>query len=243
MESKKIVIGNLKMNFLAQEITAYLKKLEKMDCGKRVILCPSTIYLPYFVGKNFELGIQNISAFESGAYTGEVSAQQAKSIRVHYCLVGHSERRIHFQETDEMIREKIRQALKEKLKVVLCVGETETEKDELKTYKVLKKQIRTALRSFSGKELSDVIIAYEPVWAIGTGKVPSNTEISYTIGFIKAIVKELFDVEVAVLYGGSITEKNIAQLNKIENVDGFLVGSTSLNADKFKKIIEVVVTQ
>lgn len=243
MVSKKIVVGNMKMNLTAQEINQYLKEFEKKEISKNVVICPSTIYLPYFVGKKFQVGIQNVAAYEMGAYTGEVAAKQAKSIKVDYAIIGHSERRSYFHESDDIIREKITLALKEKLKVILCIGETEEERDSLKTYKVLKKQLKTALQGLDYKEVFNIVIAYEPVWAIGTGRVPSNLEIHDTIAFIKEIVEELTQHKLPVLYGGSVTDTNIKTLNKIENVDGYLVGGASTKVDKFMKIIEVVVPQ
>ncbi len=243
MASKKLVVGNMKMNLTAQEVNKYLKAMEKVNTNGQVVICPSTLYLPYFVGKNFQVGIQNIAAYESGAYTGEVSAKQAKSIRMSYTIIGHSERRAYFHETDEIVHQKIGMALEQNLKVILCIGETEAERDALKTYPVLKKQIKAALKGLESKEVSKIVIAYEPVWAIGTGRVPSNQEIQDTITFIKDIVKEISQVDISVLYGGSVTDTNIAKLNKIENVDGYLVGGASTKADQFQKIIEVVVTQ
>ena len=243
MASKRIVVGNMKMNLTAQEINKYLKVIEKKEYNNQVIFCPSSLYLPYFVGKTYGVGIQNIAAYENGAYTGEISELQAKSMHLDCTLIGHSERREYFKETDEVVRQKIKLSLQANLKVILCIGETEEERDSLKTYKVLKKQIVNALKGFEEKELKKIIIAYEPIWAIGTGKTPSNEEIKDTISFIKDIVKDSLHINMSVLYGGSVNEKNIASLNQIENIDGYLVGGASTKADKFMKIIEVVVNQ
>lgn len=243
MANKRIVVGNMKMNLTAPEINKYVKALEKKNYNKQVILCPSSLYLPFFVGKSYGVGIQNVAAFEMGAYTGEISAEQAKSMRLDCTIIGHSERRGYFKETDEIVHQKIELSLKANLKVILCIGETEEERDSLKTYKVLKKQIINALKGFDEKELKKIIIAYEPIWAIGTGKTPSNDEIRDTIAFIKEIVKSNVHTNMSVLYGGSVNEKNIASLNQIENIDGYLVGGASTKVDKFMKIIEVVVNQ
>lgn len=243
MANKRIVVGNMKMNLTAPEITKYVKAIEKKEYNKQVIICPSSLYLPYFIGKSYGVGIQNIAAYENGAYTGEVSASQAKSMRLDCTIIGHSERREYFKETDEIVHQKITLSLEANLKVILCIGETEEERDSLKTYKVLKKQIVSALKGFDEKDLKKIIIAYEPIWAIGTGKTPSNDEIKDTIAFIKEIVKSSFQVNMSVLYGGSVNEKNITSLNQIENIDGYLVGGASTKVDKFMKIIEVVVTQ
>ena len=243
MASKRIVVGNMKMNLTAQEINKYLKVIEKKEYNNQVIFCPSSLYLPYFVGKTYGVGIQNIAAYENGAYTGEISALQAKSMHLDCTLIGHSERREYFKETDEVVRQKIKLSLQANLKVILCIGETEEERDSLKTYKVLKKQIVNALKGFEEKELKKIIIAYEPIWAIGTGKTPSNDEIQDTISFIKEIVKGIASINISVLYGGSVNEKNITTLNQIESIDGYLVGGASTKAEKFMKIIEVVVNQ
>ena len=243
MASKKIVVGNMKMNLTASEINKYIKVLDKKELNNQVIICPSSLYLPYFLGKSYGVGIQNIAAYEMGAYTGEISASQAKSMGLDCAIIGHSERRGYFKETDEVVHQKIELSLQANLKVILCIGEKEEERDSLKTYKVLKKQIVNALKGFDEKELKKIVIAYEPIWAIGTSKTPSNEEIRDTVSFIKDIVKTTFNVNMSVLYGGSVSEKNIASLNKIENINGYLVGGASTKADKFIKIIEVVVNQ
>ncbi len=243
MANKRIVVGNMKMNLTTTEINKYIKALDKKEFNNQVIICPSSLYLPYFLGKGYGVGIQNIAAYEMGAYTGEISASQAKSMRLDCAIIGHSERREYFKETDEIVHQKIELSLQANLKVILCIGETEEERDSLKTYKVLKKQIVSALKGLDEKELKKIIIAYEPIWAIGTSKTPSNDEIRDTVSFIKDIVKGTFNVNMSVLYGGSVNEKNIASLNQIENINGYLVGGASTKADKFMKIIEVVVNQ
>ncbi len=243
MANKKIVVGNMKMNLTAKEIDQYLKELEKKNYGSDVVFCPSALYIPYFLGHDFLVGIQNIAAYEKGAYTGEISATQAKSMKISYAIIGHSERREYFQETDEVVATKIRLAQAEDLNVILCVGESLQEREAFETYKVLKRQVKAALQGMEKENISKVIIAYEPIWAIGTGKVPSNNEIEDTVSFLKDIILELFHTEIPVLYGGSVTDENIQELNKIPNVDGYLVGGASTKIEKFNKIIEVVVTQ
>jgi triosephosphate isomerase len=243
MENKKLVVGNMKMNLSATEINKYLKIIDKKEYNKQVIFCPSNIYLPYFIGNKYGVGIQNISEYESGAYTGEVSALQVSSMKIDYVLVGHSERREYYKETDDLVRTKLAIALKSKLKVILCIGETEAERDSLSTYKVLKHQLTVALKGMDNEYYKNIIIAYEPVWSIGTGKVPTNTEIEDTITFIKKMVMDLCNTNIRVLYGGSVNDENIEDLNTIPNVDGYLVGGASIKLDKFNKIIEVVVNQ
>lgn len=243
MENRKIVVGNMKMNLDANDINKYLKSIKNNDYNKQVVFCPSSIYLPYFIDNKYGVGIQNISQYDNGAYTGEISANQAVSMKIDYVIIGHSERREYFLETDEIVRKKIDLALNHKLKIILCIGETEAERDNLNTYKVLKKQITSALKGIDNSNYKNIIIAYEPIWSIGTGKVPNNTEIEDTISFIKKIIDDLWKFDIRVLYGGSVNEKNINNLNNIPNIGGYLVGGASTDPNKFKKIIEVVVNQ
>ena len=240
---KKIVVGNMKMNLEAMEIEDYLMEINIMDYNKQVVFCPSSLYLPYFIGRNYEVGSQNIAPYEEGAYTGEISAAQLVSMGIGCTLIGHSERREHFKETDEVVRKKTEIALKSNLKVILCIGETEDERDDDKTYKVLQRQITTALKGIAEEYHNKLIIAYEPIWAIGTGRTPTNIEIEDAISFIKTIVEELWFKDMKVIYGGSVSDENIIILEQIENIGGYLVGGASIDPVRFKKIIEVVVNQ
>lgn len=241
MENKKLVVGNMKMNLTALEINNYVKELDKKNYNEQVVLAPSFIYLPYFIGKSYGCASQNIAVHEIGAYTGEVSAKQIASLKVDYTIIGHSERRTYYGETDDIVRTKIELANRENLKIILCIGETLEERDAIKTYDVLKNQLTAALKGLRYNQ--NIIIAYEPVWAIGTGKVPTNHEIEDTIRFIKEISKQITGNNLKILYGGSVNEKNITKLNEIPNVDGYLVGGASNEIEKFNKIIEVVVNQ
>jgi len=225
------------------EIEDYLMEMNIMDYNKQVVFCPSSLYLPYFIGRNYEVGSQNIAPYEEGAYTGEISAAQLVSMGIGCTLIGHSERREHFKETDEVVRKKTEIALKSNLKVILCIGETEDERDDDKTYKVLQRQITTALKGIAEEYHNKLIIAYEPIWAIGTGRTPTNIEIEDAISFIKTIVEELWFKDMKVIYGGSVSDENIIILEQIENIGGYLVGGASIDPVRFKKIIEVVVNQ
>jgi len=225
------------------EIEDYLMEINIMDYNKQVVFCPSSLYLPYFIGRNYEVGSQNIAPYEEGAYTGEISAAQLVSMGIGCTLIGHSERREHFKETDEVVRKKTEIALKSNLKVILCIGETEDERDDDKTYKVLQRQITTALKGIAEEYHNKLIIAYEPIWAIGTGRTPTNIEIEDAISFIKTIVEELWFKDMKVIYGGSVSDENIIILEQIENIGGYLVGGASIDPVRFKKIIEVVVNQ
>lgn len=244
MENKKLVVGNMKMNLTASEIESYVKEIDEKNYNKQVVFCPSSLYLPYFVGKSYGCGIQNIAAYDMGAYTGEVAAKQVASMNIDYTIIGHSERREYFNETDEIVRTKLELALQqENLKVILCIGETLEERETGKTNEVLERQLTSALNGLDNDYFTRIVLAYEPVWAIGTGKVPTNQDIEDTIAFIKNVVSNITDDTVMVLYGGSVNDQNIANLNEIPNVDGYLVGGASNKLEKFNKIIEVVVNQ
>ena len=228
---EKLIVGNFKNYMTANDTANYLKQAEKIN-GKNIVLCPSNIYIPYFLKKDFKVGIQNIASNE-GTYTGEISSNQAKSLGINYVIVGHSERRSNFNETNSEINSKIKEALKENLNVILCIGETIDEKDN--TIEILEKQIIECLKDI---ELNNIVIAYEPVWAIGTGLTPTPNDIDRITNNIKDIVKKLSTEDIKVLYGGSVNSSNIKDI--IELTDGVLIGKASTDIAEFLKIIEVV---
>lgn len=238
METNKYVVGNLKMAMKKDDIAVYLKKINDKIFSNQVVIIPSSIYVPYFLNQYYRVGLQDVHFESSGPYTGEVSPAQAKSMGVSCALVGHSERKKFFKDTDTVINKKVLESLANGISVILCIGETSEERDMLKTDRVLKKQINHALRYV--KNFGQVMIAYEPIWAIGTRVVPKNSEIEKTVQYIKDLVKKEYDTDIKVLYGGSVDEKNIHQINKIKNLNGVLVGNSSTDADKFLHIIEVV---
>lgn len=238
--NKKMVIGNHKNYMVVSDISKYLKKINDEIDSKNVVICPSNIYIPYFLKQSYSVGIQNVFIRSEGSYTGEITSKQAKSIGINYAIIGHSERRIYFDEIDSDINKKIVDALRYNIKVILCVGETLEEKNMLKTARVLKKQLSLGLRNIDN--FDNIIIAYEPVWAIGSNIIPSNIDISKTAQFIKETVKSLYNYEdISVLYGGSVNSKNIRNINKIEELSGVLVGKASTDSNEFLKIIEVVI--
>lgn len=227
---EKLIVGNFKNYMTSTDVATYLKQIDLIN-GENIILCPSNIYIPYFLKRNFKVGIQNIC--NDGTYTGEISVKQAKSMGIFSSIIGHSERRINFNETNEIVNSKIKEALKENLNVILCIGETIDEKDN--AIEVLEKQIIECLKDI---ELNNIVIAYEPVWAIGTGIIPTVDEIEFITNEIKKIVNETFDADVKVLYGGSVNGNNISDIIKV--VDGVLIGKASTDMVEFLKIIEVV---
>lgn len=221
---QKIIMANHKMNLNLNDIHEYLKKLQNYK--KNIIVFPTSIYLPYFINDGYKVGIQNIYKNNIGAYTGEVSAMQAKKIGVDYVLIGHSERR-RLGDNNELIKEKIRSALKNNLTVVLCVGETASERENGDTLKVIEKELSVL------EGTDNIIVSYEPEWSIGNKKIPSSDCLKKVVNFIKKCYN------VRVLYGGSVNVETIRKLQEIEQLDGYLIGEASLDAEEFIKIIEV----
>ncbi len=244
---KKLIVGNFKMNTTVKEFAVYLDKfLPKVkDSKSDVVLC-----LPYthlmlasqkLVSTEVNFGSQNISIDTSGAHTGEVSANMVKDLGATYTIIGHSEIRKRFKETNEQVNQKIINALGVNLKVILCIGETKTEKNANKTAAVLKKQIDIALKGLYENELKNIIIAYEPCWAIGTGNVASSKDIENAVKTIRKVIEEDFSEKAAekmlVLYGGSTKLENFNSILKVKGVNGLLVGGACLDADVFAKMV------
>lgn len=236
MESK-LIVGNIKMNMKFGELSNYLNYFKNIN-KDNVVICPSYIYIPYFLNYNFNVGSQNVCAYEDGGYTGEVSAKQLASIGVKYTIIGHSERRIKLNESNKEINEKIKKSLEANLKVILCIGETLEELNLLKRETVLKRQIIDSL--YNIEDLSNIVIAYEPVWSIGTNKLLSINELEEIIKYIKELVYHMYKTDIKVIYGGSINERNVDNFNKIKNLDGFLIGSASINPISFLEIIKKI---
>lgn len=228
----KKIFANMKMNLTLDEIKNYINDTSSFK--KDFVVIPTSIYIPYFIDNNYIVGIQDISKYDNGAYTSNVSAKQVKSMGIDYTLIGHSERRNVFNETLEDVNLKVKKGLENNLKIVLCIGEKLEQKDNYK--EILEEQILTAFEGVD--KIDNIIIAYEPVWSIGTGLTPTNEEIETITNYIKSVVNKKYNKDIDVLYGGSVNEKNIESLNTINNVSGFLVGGASLNKDKIYKIIE-----
>lgn len=236
--SKKIIIANMKTKSNYSDIKQYLKALDGKVTYSGVIFMPTSLYAAYFIEKGYKVGLQDIFFEKEGSYTGEILPCQAKSLGIKYVMVGHSERRMHLNESNQTINKKIKNALEEKMGVVLCVGETKEEKALMETKEAIRRQLFTALKGI--ENLKNLIIAYEPVWAIGSGKIPSKRELAKIVDFIKEFVAEIKDGEkVKVLYGGSVRSKSLPIFNQIENLDGYLIGGASNDAEEFLKIIEL----
>lgn len=247
---KKIIAGNWKMNndlqqsiFLIEELKT---KLQNKSLNSDVIICPPftslSVAKKLIEGSVIKLGAQNMFYEDSGAYTGEISASMLKSVGCEYVILGHSERRTIFGEKDEMINKKIRKALSQKLKPIFCVGETLEEREKDITEKVIKKQIEKGLIDVTPDEILDVIIAYEPVWAIGTGRTATPQQAQEVHHFIRKLLANMYSKDFANLitiqYGGSVKPENAKELLSQKDIDGALVGGACLKADSFIGIIE-----
>ncbi|MBQ3298502.1 MAG: triosephosphate isomerase [Bacilli bacterium] len=224
-----IVALNNKSNFTREEYKEYLKEIEKIYFRGKLILCPT--YLNLTVETDVLLGAQDVSPFEDGAHTGEISAKQLSSIGVKYSIVGHSERRLN--ETEEELFNEIKRLLENNMTPILCIGERKVDREKGSTKAVIGNQLSSVVNYLTENERSNVIIAYEPVWAIGTGEIPTNDEIQEVISFIKSKLPNN-----KVLYGGSANEENIDELKKIEGIDGYLVGGLSLKPDKLQIFLD-----
>jgi len=248
---KKIVAGNWKMNLCFEEAEELVEELidllEDVDIEAEVVLCPPFPYLEmatdYAQEGLFKIGAQNLSPFSAGAYTGEVSGAMLKSMAVDYCIIGHSERRKYFEEDDKMLTLKVNQALEHSLIPIFCVGESLPEREAEKHFEVVRRQVRHGLFHLDTNEFEKVVIAYEPVWAIGTGITATPAQAAEMHAYIRTLITERYGEDVAkatlILYGGSCTSKNAAELFAQEGVDGGLVGGASLKAEEFVEICKL----
>ena len=244
---KKVIAGNWKMNMLPNEAIEYITALDPLvkDSKNDVIICAPYTDLFYTIltaqGTNIHVGAQNVFYKETGAYTGEVSPKMLKCINVEYVIIGHSERRQYFNETDETVNLKLKASLNEGLKPIVCVGETLEQREAGETEKVVTDQIEKALKDLTPEEVRNTIVAYEPIWAIGTGKTATaedaNTSIKQIRNKIKDLYGESISEEVIILYGGSVKPENAKELFTMSDIDGGLVGGASLKADTFSKIV------
>jgi triosephosphate isomerase len=240
--------GNWKMNKTVGEALNLVKELKASLSGVKAVevaVAPPFTAL-YAIQKELEgspihLAAQNLYWEEKGAFTGEISPLMLKEIGCHYVILGHSERRQFFGETDETVNRRIKAALVQGLKVIFCIGETLKEREEGKTFSVIEKQVEGGLKGFSDQKMKNMVVAYEPVWAIGTGKTATPEQAEEVHRFIRGKLEKLysreFAEEVRIQYGGSVTPENIRGLMNQPNIDGALVGGASLKADSFSKIV------
>ena len=245
---KAIVAGNWKMNKLASEVPAFaeeLKAVMTVSDGVEVVLCVPYPLIPAMTdaaaGSLVAVGAQDVSAHESGAYTGEVSAPMLKDLRTEYCIIGHSERRAYHRETDGDINKKLFALLKEGLRPILCVGESLAQRDGGVTLSFVAEQIRSGLTGVTAEQMSSVVIAYEPIWAIGTGRTATADQAQEVCAHIRAVLAELYGEDMArrvsILYGGSMNAGNAGELLAMPDIDGGLIGGASLKPRDFAVII------
>lgn len=249
MIRKKLIVGNWKMNKtssdglqLSQEIVGAVGKITDVE----IVLCPPFTALESVAkaldGSNVKLGAQNMHHEMSGAYTGEVSAPMLRSLFATHVILGHSERRTYFAENDAFINKKVLAALKNQLRPILCVGETLTEREAGSTLRVVQTQLEAGLEGVAKDVATSVVIAYEPVWAIGTGKVATTEQAQEVHAFIRSLLTKLFSEAIAqkirILYGGSMKPANAPELLGQKDIDGGLIGGASLEARSFVDLVK-----
>ena len=245
---KPIIAGNWKMNNTkaeAEELITALKPLVKDVTRTDVVVCvPFTCIekvKKLVNGSKIKVGAQNVAWADKGAFTGEISAAMLKEVGAEYVIIGHSERRQYFGETDKSVNMRLVQALKNELKPIVCVGETLDERNGGKTETVLRAQLEGGLEGISAEDMKNVVIAYEPVWAIGTGVTATAEQANTTIKFIRKTLAKMFTRPVAnkvrIQYGGSMNAKNASELMAMSDIDGGLIGGASLKAEDFSKVV------
>ena len=243
---KKIIAGNWKMNTTKQEAINLIELLKKnIDTDEKdVVLCVPFIHLNVvsdcIKNTNIKLGAQNMYFEDAGAFTGEISPKMLSEIGVKYVIIGHSERRQYFAETDETVNKKIKKAIETNITPIVCVGETLYEKENNLTFEVVRTQVKKAFLNVNANDVKNVVIAYEPIWAIGTGKTATKEEAQEVCKEIRNVIFEIYNKEVAenirIQYGGSVTCDSAKDLFSMNDIDGALVGGASLKAD-FAKIV------
>lgn len=243
---KVIIAGNWKMNKTVSESVEFIEKLKKEELDKEVecVVCAPFISLERLsvASKNtaIKLGAQNVSQYDNGAYTGEISTSMLKDLNMEYVILGHSERRQYFLETNEVINQKVQKVLSSKMTPILCVGETLEERESGKMNDVIATQIKEGLANLSSEQAKGVVVAYEPIWAIGTGKTATSDQANEMAMFIRKQLRKLFqDVaeDISILYGGSVKPNNIKEIMVQSDIDGALVGGAALKVDSFAELV------
>ncbi len=244
---KPIIAGNWKMHKTMDEALKLANDI-KDEANKTdieiVICCPFTVISEVkraIEGTKVKLGAQNMHWEEEGAFTGEISANMLKDLGVDYVIIGHSERRRYFNETDEIVNKKVIKAIEKGLKPIICVGETLDEREKNKTFDIVKRQTLIALENIGRDEMIDVVIAYEPIWAIGTGKTASSQDANEVIAYIRSLLQDKYGSEISeeirIQYGGSVKPSNATEIMNEADIDGALVGGASLKAKEFLEIV------
>ena len=244
---KPFIAGNWKMFKTVAEAKQFAEEFKKIYVKDdvRVAFCVPYTQLAAmteaFAGSGVEIGAQNMHFEDEGAYTGEISAKMLKELGVKYCIIGHSERRQYFGETDETVNKKLHKAFAEGISPIMCVGESLEERDGGKAQDIVKSQLTAGLTGLAAEQVSDLVIAYEPVWAIGTGRTASAEQADEMCGFIRDTIEELYDdavsCSVTIQYGGSVKPQNAAEIMNMPEIDGALVGGASLKPQDFIQIV------
>ena len=244
---KGIIAGNWKMNKTMAEAISLIEEIKPLvkDAKCEVVVCPTFLCLDAVIkavkGSNIKVGAQNMHFEENGAYTGEVAPGILKEIGVQYVIIGHSERRQYFNETDETVNKKLKAAYSHGIIPILCIGETLEQREGNITESILESQVKLDLEGLTKEQVEELVIAYEPIWAIGTGKTATADQANETIGFIRKTVGTMFGAEVAeklrIQYGGSVKPSTIKEQMGKSDIDGGLIGGASLNAEDFAGIV------
>ena len=244
---KPIIAGNWKMNKTPAEAAALVNELKPLvaDADCDVVVCVPAVDIPAVTeavkGSNIHVGAENVHWAQSGAFTGEISADMLKALDVEYVIIGHSERRQYFGETDKTVNKRVLAAVAAGLKVILCVGENKEEREAGYTDALVEYQTLIALNGLTAEQVADVVIAYEPVWAIGTGLTATDEQANETIGVIRKAIERKYGTDVAgkirIQYGGSMNPKNVKGLMAQEEIDGGLIGGASLKAPDFSLVV------
>lgn len=244
---KPFIMGNWKMFKTTKEAVAFAEEFKKLYQSSDVqagVCAPFTQLAALkeaFKGTDIKVGAQNMHFAENGAFTGEISADMLNELEIKYCIIGHSERRQYFNETDETVNKKLHTAFKHGITPILCVGEVLEERDAGKELEVVKKQTIGALADLTAEQVASLVIAYEPVWAIGTGRTATPEQANEMCGYIRQVIEELYSDEISeqviIQYGGSVKPNNASELMNMEEIDGALVGGASLVPADFIEIV------
>jgi triosephosphate isomerase len=242
------IAGNWKMHKTAAEARAFAEEFKALykDTDVKTAICAPFVHLALlkeaFAGTDIKVGAQNAHFEDQGAFTGEISVKMLEDIGVDYCIIGHSERRQYFAETDETVNKKLKKLFEGPIVPILCVGEVLEERDAGREKEVVGGQIRADLAGLSADDVRKLVVAYEPVWAIGTGRTATPEQANEMCGYIREVISELYDDDVAcdvtIQYGGSMKPANATELMAMEEIDGGLIGGSSLKADEFMQIID-----
>lgn len=244
---KPIIAGNWKMNKTVSESKELINEIKNIDLSKDVEPVVIVPFTSAYVAKellkdtDIKVGVQNMYFEESGAFTGEISPLMLADLEIDYVIIGHSERREIFKESDELLNKKVKSALEHNLKPILCCGETLAEREENRQEEKVKSQLEKNLDGVSIEDIEKIVIAYEPIWAIGTGKTASSDDAEEMCKFIRNLIKDMYSEEasnkVRIQYGGSVKPNNIKEIMYKENIDGALIGGASLEADSFAALV------